>query len=434
MRPMRPMRRKVAVLLAGWFGAAAFVSAQGVGGVRIGLTYAPGVKPGVVVVPASGPLGDSAAVIISRDLDFGDRVAIIPVGNTLAPATVLGRSPNYAVLSRLGVAALVQLEWNGDRLRATVHDVGAARVLDTLSAAMPTGGHSRVWRAAIHGIADDVERVLTGVPGHARSRIAFVKGGRTWVIDSDGAFPEAVSDGSALSPSWRRDGGALVWSMLSGSGSRIQVKDLATGRLSSIVGTPDGLNITPTFTPDGSALVYSHGAEHGTDLWLAPVAGGEARRVTVGRGSDNTSPTMSPDGRRVAFTSGRAGRPDLYIADLDGTNTDALTDLGLDDESYRAGPDWSSDGRAIAFATRVAGQFQVAVLSLRDRQVKVLTGDGKNEDPSWAPDGRHLVFTSNRTGASELWVVDAESGRLRQLTRERGARLSAWSPRLPATP
>ena len=425
------MRRTLAALI---FALLAVRANAQPGGVRIGLTYAPGVKPGVVVTLLGGALDDSASVIVARDLDHGDRVTVIAAGGTLSPATTQGKVPNYALLAKLGAAGLVQLDIATGRLRATVHDVGAQRVLDTLSVATPAGGPTRAWRAAVHRLTDDVERVLTGTSGVAHSRIAYVKGGRTWLVDSDGAFPEAVSDGSALSPAWRRDGGALAWTTLTNAGSRIQIKELGSGRLQSLVATPDGLNITPTWTNDGSAIVYAHGLENGTDLWIAPVTGGEARRVTVGRGSDNTSPTVSPDGRRVAFTSGRTGHPDLYVADLDGTNTDALTDIGLDEDSYRAGPDWSGDGRAIAFATRISGQFQVAVLSLRDRAVKVLTSEGKNEDPSWAPDGRHLVFTSTRTGTPELWVVDSESGRVRQLTRERGARLAAWGPRLPATP
>ncbi len=425
------MRRTLAVLV---FAVVASRAQAQPGGVRIGLTYAPGVKPGVVVSLASGPLGDSASAIVARDLDFGDRVTVIAAGGTLSPLTTQGKSPNYALLAKLGTAGLVQLELTNGRLRATVHDVGAQRVIDTLSVGTPAGGPTRAWRAAVHRLSDDVERVLTGSAGVAHTRIAFVKGGRTWVVDSDGAFPESISDGSALSPAWRRDGGALAWTTLTSAGTRIQIKELGSGRLQTLVATPDGLNITPAWSSDGSAIVYAHGQENGTDLWIASVTGGEGRRVTVGRGSDNTSPTVSPDGRRVAFTSGRTGHPDLYVADLDGTNTDALTDIGLDEDSYRAGPDWSGDGRAIAFASRVNGQFQVAVLSLRDRAVKVLTSEGKNEDPSWAPDGRHLVLTSTRSGAPELWVVDSESGRVRQLTRERGARLAAWSPRLPATP
>jgi hypothetical protein len=39
--------------------------------VRIGLTYAAGTKPGVLVLPVSGENGDSVRAIIQRDLDYG---------------------------------------------------------------------------------------------------------------------------------------------------------------------------------------------------------------------------------------------------------------------------------------------------------------------------------------------------------------------------
>ena len=47
-------------------------------GVRIGLTYAPGTRPGVFVLPVTGPNADSVKAILMRDLDFGDRVSVIP--------------------------------------------------------------------------------------------------------------------------------------------------------------------------------------------------------------------------------------------------------------------------------------------------------------------------------------------------------------------
>ena len=45
--------------------------------VRIGLTYQPGTKPGVVVTAVRGPWGDSVQAIIARDLDYGDRINVI---------------------------------------------------------------------------------------------------------------------------------------------------------------------------------------------------------------------------------------------------------------------------------------------------------------------------------------------------------------------
>ena len=118
--------------------------------------------------------------------------------------------------------------------------------------------------------------------------------------------------------------------------------------------------------------------------------------------------------------------------DADGTNVDLLTPLEFGENAYRASPDWSPNGRLVAFQSQISGTFQVFTINLRDRSLRQLTSDGRNEDPSWAPDGRHLTFVSNRTGAKQLWVVDIETGRSRQLTRGASVRLPAWSPRLPA--
>ena len=423
------------VALAGAIGAPCTARAQdSTRGVRIGLTYAPGTKPGVVVAPVGGAYGDSLQAIIQRDLDFGDRVLVVPAPGVVTMAATGGAVPNYALLAKLGAAALVQLVPGvGGRYTVTVHDVGAARPIESREVTLPLSAPAHVWRYAVHGVSDEIERTITGTLGVAQTQVAFVKGGRVWVTDSDGAVTVAVSDGSALSPSWHPSGRQIAWTALTDAGTRVQIKDIGTGKLRAVNATPSGLNITPTFTPDGLSIVYSHGQEDGTDLWIASAADDSpARRLTVGRGSDNTSPTLSPDGRRIAFTSGRSGRPEVYISDIDGTNVELLTDFAFDEQNYRASPDWSPDGRAIAFATRMDGQFQVATISLRDRVVRVLTSDGKNEDPSWAPDGRHLVFTSNRTGVQELFVVDVESGRIRQLSHDRGARLAAWSPRFGA--
>ena len=117
--------------------------------------------------------------------------------------------------------------------------------------------------------------------------------------------------------------------------------------------------------------------------------------------------------------------------DADGTNPDLLTPLEFGENAHRASPDWSPDGRYVAFHSSMAGTFQLMTISLRDRGLKQLTSDGRNEDPSWAPDGRHITFTSNRTGVKQLWVLDIETGRSRQLTHgSQPARNAAWSPRL----
>jgi TolB protein len=215
----------------------------------------------------------------------------------------------------------------------------------------------------------------------------------------------------------------------------IDVQDLQANTIRTLVATPGGLNSAPVFSPDGNSIVYAHGDEVGTDLFAAnPFSNDPGRRITVGRGTDNTQPTFSPDGRQIAFTSGRSGHPEIYITDVDGTNADLLTPYAFGDENYRSGADWSPDGRTVALSAMTAGVFQVMTINLRDRSMKQLTSDGRNEDPSWAPDSRHIVFTSNRTTVKQLWVLDVESGRARQLTFGSEARLSAWSRPLVRAP
>lgn len=405
-------------------------------GVRIGLSYGAGVKPGVIVLPVEPISGDSVRVIVQRDLDFGDRVTVIALDSAalrgLAPPP--GRRPNYALFARLGAAAVVRIVPVPGGYRAEVHDVKARAVLRVDEFPVESARTAADWRMEIHGMADEVERWITGTRGVSRTRVLFVRGGDVWIVDSDGANQRQLTRGAlTMSPAWHPGGRTIAYSRYGAAGTRIELHDLDTGERRVVRATPEGLNITPAFSPDGQHIVWATTREGGTEIVSASLGNlASARRVTVGRGTDNTSPSFSPDGRRIAFMSGRAGQPEVYISDSDGTNVQLLTEFTYGGTGYRASPAWSPDGRLIAYQA-TAGGFQIMVLNLRDRAVKQLTSEGVNEDPSWAPDGRHLVFTSSRSGVKQLWVIDTESGRLRQLTHAAGARLADWSPHLAPT-
>ncbi|MEX2181780.1 MAG: hypothetical protein WD771_07035 [Gemmatimonadaceae bacterium] len=395
-------------------------------GVRIGLTYTAGTRPGLYVLPMAGLYADSIRAILTRNIDFGDRIGVIAPDSGSAPTGTL----NYPLYAALGAAAVLHVtEQVGGGVKVVVHEVGAARVMNTREFPIDAEPLSGDWRMALHGVSDEIERWITGVPGVAATRILFNRGGTLWTVDSDGANARPVAGvGSGLHPAWHPSGRSIAYTEFADDGTHILVRDLVSGTTRR-VSFSGGTNITPAFSPDGRTLVFSSGLD-GTDLWAVPLAGGEGPvRVTVGRGTENLSPSFSPDGRRIAFASGRLGRPEIYITDADGANPQWLTTTGFGDQSYRSDPVWSPDGQRVAFQTQIEGRFQVATISLRDRSVKQHTIEGVNEQPSWAPDARHLVFTSSRSGTRQLWVLDTESGRLRQLTHGAAARMGAWSPR-----
>ena len=66
-------------------------------GVRIGIIYRPGVRPGMVVLPvhAPSPALDSVYAILSRDLDYSDRFELItlPGGDSIRVTAAAPRRP-----------------------------------------------------------------------------------------------------------------------------------------------------------------------------------------------------------------------------------------------------------------------------------------------------------------------------------------------------
>jgi TolB protein len=403
-------------------------------GVTLGLNYALGTRPGILVLPTITDAPDSVRTIIQRDLDYDDRATVIALDQDAANGLIPKAAGkfNFPLIAKLGVVALIYPRTTLGGLTVTMYDVGQKKAIRTETFPLPTEPNTEAWRMALHDVSDQIGKWIFGTPGAAATRILYCYQEQVWQIDNDGANPKKLTSGRlAMSPAWHPDGQKMAYVGFTTRGSQIAIYNFATGETHWNNATQRGLNITPAFSPDGKTIAYSNGREDGTELVLANADDNEsARRVTVGRGSDNTSPSYSPDGRRIAFMSGRSGHPEIYIMDSDGTNARMLTEFTYGDKSYRASPDWSPDGRMIAYESQIGGDFQILTIDLRDGTTKQYTSDGVNEDPSWAPDARHLVFSSTRSGPRQLWVVDVETGRLRQLTHQSGARLPAWSPLL----
>ncbi len=409
------------------FGISA--GAQDTTGVRLGLTYAAGTKPGVIVLPVRDDYDDSLRVIVQRDFDYSDRLTPIVLDGVTLSGLVppSGQELNYSLVAGFGAALVVHMVPTASGLQVSAYDVAGKRMLQ--SEHFLFDQRDRDWRFGLHGISDQIEQWVFGKRGIAQTRIAYIANGTLRIVDSDGAVTKTITTGrGALSPAWSPTGESIVFTVLGNTGTQVQQLDVKTGRTRRISQITTGLNITPIYQPDGNAILYAQGTGNGTDLILASLDTlNQRRRITLGRGTDNTNPSYSPDGSQIAFISGKSGQPQVYVMDADGSNVQLLTAYRPGVRSYRSSPDWSPDGRFITYQQQM-GNFQIWMMDLRDRIPKQLTSEAENEDPSWAPDSRHIVFASTRSGQKQLWVLDTESGRMRQLTRTPGARLAAWSP------
>lgn len=417
-------------------------------GVRIGITYTPGLRPGLMVL--GGPrieVMDSIRAILKRDLDYSDRFEVIslPTGDSL----VLGVSSagsegvpragddlfvNYSLHAALGadwaVAVLPTVEAFSSAV--VLYDVRGENERGRFEIIGTDGGDDGL-RLAVHRAADEIVRLATGEPGYAASRLLFVSNGVLYRMDADGAALARVSDAGAttFSPTWDQSGTRAVYTELYDGWGRIVVHGIVGGSKRTVAPTGQHLNYTAAVSPDGSLLAFSRSAEEGTDIYRYNLARDCClERLTVGRFSDNLSPTFSPDGRQIAFVSTRAGGQQIYVMSADGTGQELFAPFDYGVTGNSNAPEWSPDGTQVAFHRDVMGSPQIFLMDVRSRVVRQLTSFGRNEDPTWAPDGRHLAFVSNRTRRRQLWVIDIESGRVRQLTTVGDARLPAWSRRI----
>ena len=419
--------RRTGLSIAWLLSLAAPAAAQDT--VRVGITYQPGVRPGIVVLPAPGL--DSVRAIVARDLDYSDRFEVINLTQTSAPAR--GSAPlNYAFYRNLGAALAIELApGSGGAVILRLFDLAAEqqRTEATFVADRSGVGDGRL---SVHRISDEIVRLTTSQNGIAATRILFLAGDkRIWRVDSDAANPVPVTPAGAevMSPAWSPDGSRIAYMQFNRDGTRpILLQTLATATRTTLPTTGGTQNMTPAFSADGQSLVFARLSDQGAAIYGLNVRDlCCVERLSGGRFAENFSPAYSPDGRRIVFVSTRAGGQQIYAMAADGTDQELLISFDFGATGNSNAPEWSPDGATIAFHREVGGSPQIFTFALAGRRLKALTSSGRNEDPSWGPDGRHLVFVSNRTGRQQLWVVDTESARTRQIMTPGSARLPAWS-------
>ncbi|MBV7257994.1 Tol-Pal system beta propeller repeat protein TolB [Erythrobacter crassostreae] len=289
------------------------------------------------------------------------------------------------------------------------------------------------WRRAAHKCSDLVYSRLTGESPFFDSRIAYIaetgpkdkRVKRLAVMDSDGANHRFLTLGSAtaLTPRYSPDYKKLMYLSYVDGNPRIYVYDIGSGK-QTLVTENSNPTLAPRWSPDGRSVLYSMAVAGNTDIYRVPVTGGRSIRLTNTPGID-IGGSYSPDGSKIVFESDRSGSQQCYVMDADGSNQKRISFSG----GRCATPEWSPRGDQIAF-TRIAGDFNVAVMSPNGRGMRVLTRGWQDEAPTWAPNGRIIQFfrTTRNSGRSGLWQVDLTGDNERRLPTPVDASDPAWGP------
>ena len=426
---MRPILMSFAFVLAGTAAAqdAPAPEFELVGGsVKQAITIAVPAMPGLAV-------GRDIAEVIASDLRSTGRFTPIGPGGIGTYAQGQAAAPAYGEWRGAGAGALVTgyAEPRADG-RLTVacylHDVTAGRLLANQGF---TVGQTD-WRRAAHKCADLVYSRLSGQGAYLDTRVVYVaesgpkthRTKRIAIMDSDGSNHRYLTAGKATvtMPRFSPRGDRLVYTGTLARKPRVFVLDIASGRERLLV--PGGaITFAPRFSPDGRRIVFSWANNGNTDIYVVNADGGVPQRLTSAPGAD-TSPSYSPDGRRIVFESDRSGTQQLYVMDAGGSGQRRISFGG----GRYASPVWSPRGDLIAF-TRIAGTFNIGVMSASGGAPRILTNGWQDEGPSWAPNGQFVMFNRiARGGGSTLYAVPIDGGPARRIPTPQDGSDPSWSP------
>ena len=382
-------------------------------------------------------LGVKVAQVIADDLrNSGLFAPTGPEGNrTIAMAEVM--APNYPSWS--GFEALVQgfVRSSGGEGDITVgcylYDIALTTELDRKGYVVAP----RDWRRAAHKCADAIYARLSGESPFFDSRIAYIaetgpkerRVKRLAIMDSDGANHRFITNGQAiaLTPRFSPDYGSLVYVSYVQDRVRIFVYDIGTGK-QRLVTESTNPTFAPRWSPDGRNILFSMAIAGNTDIYRVPASGGMPVRLTTSPGID-VGGSYSPDGTRIVFESDRSGSQQLYMMNADGSNQQRISHGG----GRYATPEWSPRGDLIAF-TKMAGDFNIAVMTPDGGNERVLTRGWQDEAPTWSPNGRVLQFfrtSQGSSGVSQVWQVDLTGVNERRIPTPLSGSDPAWGPLLP---
>jgi TolB protein len=437
MTPTSPLLTLVA-LLATPVPAHAVVTGQ---------IFGPGSQSFPIAIPplkdlggdADGAIGKQFARVLTRDLDLSGYFKIVDPRTFIEDPQASGITADtidFVGWASIGAQELVKggVTVEGDRvtIEARLFDVPARRDIPEVGRRV-SGTRADVPRMA-HRFADQLLEVLTGERGPFDTQIVFTstRGGRgllkelyLWTFDRDDPVRLTSEQTLMVSPRWRPDGRAVLFTSWKEHFPRLFQLDMGTRRVSRLV---PGRTVIQNgaWSPDGSRLAVAREDGGNTDIVLLDRSGTVIRQLTDHWAAD-VSPTWSPDGQRLAFNSDRAGAPQIYVMNVDGSGVRRVSTVG----NYNTSPAWSPKGDRIAYATRAGGGFQIVVVGADGSGGKTVTAQGSNEDPTWAPDGRYLIFSTQRGGARHLALTDRDGRVQRELTRGTADDTSpAWSARL----
>jgi serine/threonine protein kinase/Tol biopolymer transport system component len=272
-------------------------------------------------------------------------------------------------------------------------------------------------------------------------RVAFVRGEdpevgkfRVLTANPDGTDEQVIDEGPTSQQraalSWSPDGQQLAFAVagLQGSLSGIQIEEIASRKVRTLVGFKDLAIYDLAWTPNGRGLVAAYqtgGTPPPVRLQVGFISnpGGQFRRITKDTNGYQTI-SISADGMTIA-TVQQMGSQTLYLLPAAGfTGNPPQPAAAQSKDSYFFG--WARNGDLY-----FDGNLERISTNGKNKTTLLTDPDAHIFRPCLCADGRYIVFTWGGHPTSNkvtIWRVDSDGSNLKQLTEGPGDVAAICSP------
>lgn len=235
-----------------------------------------------------------------------------------------------------------------------------------------------------------------------------------------------TTEGNAANPVVSSDGNFIVYASADAAGSHLRIKQLLTGKTTSLITLAKASYWANVFSPDGNFVYFfsKNWAEpEKSGLYKVSFLGGEATRLSTSVGGGLV---VSPDGRYLALARDNQNRePEIVTIDAEGRDEKRIA---VFTEQVRIWSlSFSPDGTSLlaAFRKQLASdrvKYYVNEISVADGAERIIIPDNPTliQTAVWAPDKQSILLTVRQPNAdiTQIWQYFTSGGEMRRVTND----------------
>jgi len=353
--------------------------------------------------------------------------------STNVKSTLSSLKTQYALWALSGsnyfLKASVFKENGNEFIKFTLHNVIKKEILVSYKINLDKNNNIR---KVSHKISNVIFESITGIEGVFDTKIAYISTEKRkerniyklHVADIDGFNSVTIykSSKQLMSPTWSPKNNKIAYVSFENHRPEIFIQTLATGeRVKLINGNTS--SSAPAWSPNEKFMAYTSSVNGNLEIFIYNFLTSNSRRITNSLGID-TEAEWGLKSKKIFFTSDRNGNPHIYSKFINNGKAKRITFEG----TYNADANLSSDGKHLSLVHNNGNGHKIAIYSINDKFLKVISRGRLDEAPSFAPNGKMVLFASKKLNKGIL-VAASNDGRIRkeiELTGE-NVREPIWS-------